>query len=89
VTIADLKTQLNLQIEFFKSREQYKVDLRRAINKYGISALPKTVQDTIPTDVKTLYELPWNWNLYVWFRILQSTCHSAENEAIRRALNVS
>ena len=88
ITPKMLKTELTKQLNFFKDREDYKVKLRKAINKHGIAALPKDVQRTMPTDIKTLYELPWFLNLYVWFTMLKTSWTAAQNESIRSVLNV-
>lgn len=79
-----LKKNLKTTIEFFKAREAYKKDLIKAIKKYGISNLPKVIQDTIPVDMKALYEMPWYLNLFVWYRIVQISILNAKNDFAKK-----
>ena len=74
-------------LSVFIKRDKYRIELRRAIKRHGLANLPKAVLRTVPTDMKTLYELPWYLNLHVIVRIVQASILNAQNEAFRRALN--
>ena len=82
-----MKIEMGVAITFFIKREQYKVALRHAIKKYGISSLPKVILDTIPVGTETLHELPWYLNIQVLVRIVQISILRAQTEAFRRAIN--
>ena len=69
-------------------RDNYKRELCKVVNKYGIVNMPISVQRTMPTDLKVLYELPWYVHPTVWRRILQIAWKNAHNEIVRRALHV-
>ena len=83
----NLKAEFKKAVDFFKERDNYRLELRRMIKKYGIASLPKSVQRTIPVDRKVLYERKWYLHLTVWFRILQIAWLNTENEGMRRAAN--
>ncbi len=87
VTAKNLKIEWTKTIEYFKSRDEYKLELKRMIKKYGIAGLPMAVQRTIPVDRKVLHERVWYWHPSVWLRILQITWLNTENEGMRRALH--
>jgi len=82
------KSEFKKVVDFFKKREQYKKDLRKFINKYGVVNLTPAMQRSMPTNIFVLYELPWYLNIIVLIRIPQIAWHSACKEAIRRAINV-
>ena len=82
-----MKIELGKTITFFRDRDKYRIDLRHAIEKYGLSNLSKTILDTVPTDRKVLYEMPWYLNIKVFARIIQISRIQAQNTAYRRALN--
>ena len=82
-----LKTEWKKTITFFEERDKYRKDLKGWIKKYGLSNLPKSVQRTVPTDRKVLYEMKWWLQPTVWFRIIQITWLNAENEGIGRVVN--
>ncbi len=87
VTPKMLKNEFVKAVNFFRSRESYKKQLRKAMNKYGVVNLPESVQRTIPTNLKVLYEIPWYLNIVVWFRIGQIAWLNTENECIRKVIN--
>lgn len=87
ITLPKLKSELKKSIDFFETRDEYKIELRRMIKKYGIAGLPAAVQRSIPTDRKVLYELGWKMQPVVWIRILQIAWLNAGNKAFRMALN--
>lgn len=87
VTIKGLKQEWNKAITFFVERDNYKKDLKGWIKKYGIANLPESVQRTIPTDMKVLYEIKWWLQPFVWFRIIQLTILNTQNEGLRRVQN--
>ena len=87
VTIKRLKIEWLKTIRFFVERDNYRIELRRMIKKYGIAGLPESVQRTIPVDMKVLYEIKWWLQPFVWLRIMQVTMLNAQNEGMRRAEN--
>ena len=88
ITSELFKSEFKKVKTFFQEREGYKKHLRRAIKSYGIVNLPKSIQQTIPTDLRVLYEPPWYLNIVVWFRMLQIAWHNSKNECVRRAIDV-
>ena len=87
VTVKGLRIEFRKSINFFVERDSYKKDLKGWIKKYGLANLPKSVQRTVPTDRKVLYERKWYLQPIVWLRIVQLTWLNTENEGMRRALN--
>ena len=87
VTVKGLKIEWHKAIDFFKERDKYKEDLKGWIKKYGLANLPKSVQRTVPTNRKVLYEIKWYFQPTVWLRILQIAWLNTENEGVRRAQN--
>lgn len=82
-----IKTEIDKQKQFFKERDGYRKQLRRAIATYGAQNLPPAMQRTIPADIRILYEPPWWLNLKVRIRILQIAYLNAERECIRKVIN--
>ena len=87
VTVTKLKIEWDKTIKYFVERDNYKNDLKGWINKYGLVNLPKSVQRTVPTERKVLYEIKWWLQPMVWFRIIQITVLNTQNEGLRRAQN--
>jgi len=82
-----LKIEVSKLINYFKSRDEYRIELRKCIKKYGFANLPASVQRTVPTDMKVLYEIKWWMQPFVWFRIFQTAWLRAESKGLRRALH--
>jgi len=82
-----LKTEFRKVVNFFVERDNYKRDLKGWIKKYGFANLPKSVQRTVPTDMKVLYEIKWKYNIVVWTTIFRIAIANAQNEGMRRATN--
>jgi hypothetical protein len=87
ITLTKLKSEFKKTVAYFKARDEYRIELRGWIKKYGIVNLPESVQRTIPTDGKVLYEIKWYFNLIVWLRIFQITWLNVGNEGIRSVLD--
>ena len=85
--MSDLKNEWNKTITFFIERDNYRKSLKGWINKYGLSNLPVSVQKTVPTDMKVLYEIKWWLQPFVWVRIIQITWLNAHNEGMGRVVN--
>lgn len=79
--------QWNKTIDYFKARDEYKVSLAGWISKYGLVNLPASVQRTVPTDRKVLYEPKWYLQPIVWTRIIQITVLNARKEAMKVAIH--
>ena len=84
MTLPRLKIEWDKTIAYFKERDKYKQDLKGWIKKYGLVNLPASVQRTIPTSFKVLYEVKWWLQPVVWWRILQITWLNTHNEGLRR-----
>ena len=87
MTIKDFKSEVGKTIYYFISRDEYKKNLSGWIKKYGLANLPASVQRTVPTDIKVLYEIKWWLQPIVWFKIIQIAWHNAQNESIGRVVN--
>ncbi len=74
-------------IIFFKMRDKYKDELKRAIKKYGVVNLPASVQRTIPNDLKVIDERPWWMHPIIWPKIVLIAYKNAQNELVRRLLH--
>ena len=82
-----LKIELTKTVNYFKERDTYNVKLKGWIKKYGIAGLPKSVQRTIPTDRKVLYEMKWWLQPLVWLRILQISWLNVGNNSMKEIVN--
>lgn len=82
-----LLEQIAVQVDFFNKRDGYRIQLRKAMRKYGVANLPVSVQQTIPADTKVLYELSWKLQPKVWIRILQIAYLNAERKVVEEVLN--
>lgn len=87
ITRKMIKVEIIKQIDFFKNREQYKKDLKYAINKYGAQNLTPAMQRSIPANGKVLIELVWYLQPLCWFNILRIAFAQAENECVRSILH--
>lgn len=87
VTLKQFKSELRKTIHFFNARENFKNELDKAVEKYGIVNLPKDVLRAIPTGIKAVYESKWYWHPFVWMRIIQIAFLNAENENIKKVLS--
>ncbi len=83
----DIKKQFKELINFFNLREDYKVKLKEAIKKYGVSKLPSDVLKTVPPDLRVLYELPWYLHISVWVYMVKIAVQRASNEKFRSVTN--
>ncbi len=87
MSLNDFKIEWAKVVKYFIERDAYRKNLRGWISKHGLSNLPKSVQDTVPTDMKVLYEIAWYLQPWVWVRMFMIAWHNAQNESIGRVTN--
>ena len=71
-------------VKYFVERENFKIQLRTTIEKYGIDKLGPEARKSCPKDLRVLYERSWKWNIIVRVRMIQSAMLNARNTLNRR-----
>lgn len=78
-----MKVYLPSYIKFFDERENYKLELKKAIKKYGMHNLPKSVLRTVPIDANVLHEKHWRFNIVIWLKIIAASIVQQRNMLIK------